>query len=117
MIDSFEKGRELTTDIRKFIQNRIECYELSAIEKTSKIAQVIFTRLAIHSFLFFVLFFSGIALGVYFSQLFESYILGFLSVAGIFFLVGIFCITLMRKQVYYSTLKLLLKIILTKKDE
>ena len=57
MIDTFEKGKKLTTDIRKFIQNRIECYELSAIEKTSKIAQVIFTRLAIHSFLMIILLF------------------------------------------------------------
>lgn len=117
MIDTFEKGKKLTADIRKFIQNRIEYYELSAIEKTAKMAEVVFIRLAIHSFLMIILFFLGIALGVYFSQLFKSYILGFLSVAGIFFLAGILGITLMRKQVYYSTLKLLLKIILTKKDE
>ena len=56
MIDSFEKAEQLTADIRKFIQNKIECYELKAIDKASKMTQVVLVRLAIHSFMMLILF-------------------------------------------------------------
>ena len=117
MIDSLKKAELLLSDIRKYLDKKVEYYELKAVEKSTKLIAEIFIRLMLFVFLFFVLFFLGLAFGIYLSMLLHSYVVGFLIVSGIFLLFGVFFVLTMRKQSNRIALKLSVKIILNKKDE
>ena len=117
MVDSVKKAEQLISDIRKYLDNKVEYYELKAVQKSSKLIAEVFIRLTLLFFLFFVLFFLGIALGFYISALLDSYVIGFLIVSGIFLVSGFVFVSMMKKQFYRIALKLTANFILNKNNE
>jgi hypothetical protein len=117
MVDSVKKAEQLISDIRKYLDNKVEYYELKAVQKSSKLIAEVFIRLTLLFFLFFVLFFLGIALGFYISALLDSYVIGFLIVSGIFLVSGFVFVSMMKKQFHLFALKLSANFILNKNNE
>ena len=117
MVDSVKKAEQLLSDIRKYLDNRVEYYELKAVEKLSKLIAEVCIRLALLFFLFFVLFFLGIALGFYFSALLHSYFIGFLIISGIFLVSGLVFVSMMKKRFYRMAMKFSANFFLNKNNE
>ena len=117
MINTFEKTEQLAVDVKKYIHNRIESYELKFIEKSAQLAEAIMSYLIVCVMVFFILFFGGIALAFKLSFWLGSFPLGFLSVAVLFILIGFILLKLKHRLIYRSTLSLLMKIILKQEND
>lgn len=72
---------------KEYIDTRIELLRLRAIAKSSRILGALILDLAKIILTLFIVFFLSMALGFYFSELFDSYSLGFLTTGGVFVII------------------------------
>lgn len=75
--------------LTKFIELKMEIYELKVKEQLVDIISSFATLILILSFGMFMLFFGSLALGFYLNGLFDSNFLGFLILGGFFLLICI----------------------------
>ena len=85
-IFNFER---LTTHLTKFIEVKLEIYELKVKQQLVGIISGFATLMLILSFGLFMLFFASLALGFYLNRLFDSAYLGFVSVGSIYLFICI----------------------------
>ncbi|MHC8947660.1 phage holin family protein [Sphingobacterium hungaricum] len=72
---------------KEYVDTRIELLRLRAIAKSSRILGALILDLAKIILTLFIVFFFSMALGFYFSELFDSYSLGFLTTGGVFVII------------------------------
>lgn len=77
---------EVQQTIRQAVGDRILLAKMEAAEKTSMLAGKLLFATLVAALLFITLFFVSLMGGFYFSQLFESYFIGFAIVAGFYLL-------------------------------
>ena len=90
MEDSFSKAENIIQNTKSYINNRISLFKIEIAEKTSAIISGAITLLITLFFLFVSLIFLGCGLALYFGKLTGENYLGFLIVAGIYLIAGIF---------------------------
>jgi hypothetical protein len=98
------KAEDLTKNIKDYLDTK---YKLTILKATDKATGIAAGGLAAFSILFlgiFVIFFAGIALGVWLGQLLDSYALGYLIVAAIF-LLFIIILVMMRKRIVFPMIR------------
>lgn len=94
------KAGELTESVSDYLRTY---YDLKVIKLTDKVTSAAASAIATMTVLFlsiFVLFFSGIALGIWFGHLLNNTALGYLLVAGLFLLVIIIVVAARKKLVF-----------------
>jgi predicted transporter len=98
MEETFAKVEDLAAHVKEYVNNRISSVKLSVAEKSSKMAaNIIAMALVVLVFVFFIVF-ASIALAHVFAKLTGELYLGFLIVAGIYFLLGLL-VWMMKERV------------------
>ena len=97
MEKTFAKVEEMADHVKEYVNNHISSAKISVAEKTSGIlANIIAVAIVLTVFLFFIIF-SSVALAFAFAKLTGEYYWGFLTVAGIYLLMGILVWALKEK--------------------
>lgn len=109
MQEMFAKFEDLFVHLKEYLDNRIAYTKLSAAEKSSKLfanlAAIFFSMLL----LFFFIVFVSIAIAYALAKLTGEYYWGFLIVAGIYLLIGIFVWSAKEKLLRLPIMNALLK--------
>lgn len=79
----FEETQDL---LERYLSNRVQLVKLQLAEKSARVTTLLAAGLIIAFLGFFVLLFSSIMLGFYFSEKLHSQFFGFGIVAGVYFL-------------------------------
>ncbi|MEO8582791.1 MAG: phage holin family protein [Flavitalea sp.] len=95
-----EKAVELTDSVSEYIKTYYKLSVLNVTDKATTIAALSVTTMVVAFLGFFVLLFSGIALGIWLGQLLNSLALGYLLVAGLYLLIIIVVIALRKRIVF-----------------
>ena len=82
----------LVNNLSKFIELKMEIYELKVKEQLVGVISSFATLALIISFGLYMLFFFSLALGFYLNEIFESTFIGFISVGVIYMLICIILI-------------------------
>ncbi|MFO8087815.1 MAG: hypothetical protein R6T91_08480 [Bacteroidales bacterium] len=90
--------------LENYISSRILLLKIEGTEKLSDTLAVIFKKIILLMFLGSFVLFLSIALALWLGELFESYIIGFLLLAGIHFLLLII-LFIFRKPLLERTIK------------
>ncbi len=104
------EDRERTTlhdigdNIKDYVETRYELLSLKSADKVSKIGSSLGMALVLALLTVFFLMFISIAGGIYLSTLLDSYILGFLTLAGIYLFLLILCYAL-RKSILINPIR------------
>ncbi len=80
---------DLFADSKEYLETKIELAKLQAVEKSSDIAGSAVVGLLLLLFFTMVFLFGSVALAFYLSEKTGQYSTGFLTVAGIYLLIGI----------------------------
>lgn len=88
---------KLNADLTKFVEIKLEIYELKLKEQLAGIIATMVLLMIIMSFGFLVLFFVSIALGNYINKLLDSSFLGFLLIGGVNLLICILLVVFRKK--------------------
>lgn len=97
MEKTFAKVEEMAEHVKEYVNNHISSAKISVAEKTSGIlANIIAVAIVLTVFLFFIIF-SSVALAFAFAKLTGEYYWGFLILAGIYLLIGMFVWALKEK--------------------
>lgn len=83
-----EKIDEFTHSLKEYTTIQLELLKLDATERVSVIASELTTGLIVISSCLFFLFFISIGVGFYLSSILGSTYIGFLIVAGFYFVMG-----------------------------
>ncbi len=91
--------RDLAHKVNEYLQTRLQILRLQATAVIAKVAgQIIWTIVALF-FFFLIIVFGGVTAGFWLSARFESYTLGFATVAG--FLIVLFLILFAFRQTFF----------------
>lgn len=104
MEDLKSKAEELTGSVKDYVETY---YKLSILKATDKATSITAGGLAAFSILFlgiFVLFFLGIALGVWLGHVLNNDALGYLLVAVLFIII-ISILVIMRKKIVFPMIR------------
>ncbi len=85
-------ANRLIANLAKFVELKVEIYELKVKEQLVAIVDNFATLVFILSFGLFVIFFCSLALGIYLNGIIGSEYAGFLCVSGFYFLICILLI-------------------------
>lgn len=88
---------KVITHLSKFVELKLEIYELKVKEQLVGIISSFATMALIVSFAMLMLFFSSLALAFYLNDVFESSFLGFLFIGLFFLLICILLVVLKNK--------------------
>jgi hypothetical protein len=94
------KAGDLTDSITEYIQSYYKLTLLNAADKATSIAASTLASVVVLFLGIFVIFFGGIALGIWLGQLLNSPALGFVCVAGLFLLIIIIIVAMKRRIVF-----------------
>ena len=94
------KAGDLTDSITEYIQSYYKLTLLNAADKATSIAASTLASVVVLFLGIFVIFFGGIALGIWLGQLLDSPALGFVCVAGLFLLIIIIIVAMKRRIVF-----------------
>jgi len=94
------KAENLTKSVGDYFDTYYKLTVVKAADKATGIAASSLAGVAVFFLGIFVLFFSGLALGVWFGQLLDNQISGYLLVAGIYFLMIIILVALRKRIVF-----------------
>jgi hypothetical protein len=89
---------EIKEDIKKYLEVRLDLIRLQTAEKISKILSKSLNLAIVGYLMFFILLFLSVAAGFYFAKQLQSDELGFLCVAGFYFLLLVIFL-LFRKHI------------------
>ena len=94
------KAETLTKNVGDYVETYYNLTILKAADKATGIAASSLAGLATFFLSIFVLFFSGLALGVWLGQILENPVLGYLLVAAFYLVLMIILIALRKKIVF-----------------
>lgn len=94
------KAENLTKSVGDYFDTYYKLTVVKATDKATGIAASSLAGLTVFFLSIFVLFFSGLALGVWLGQLLDSAVVGYLLVAGFYLFVMILLVLLRRKFVF-----------------
>lgn len=107
----------LITKLTKFVELKIEIYELKVKEQLVTIVANLASLILILSFGLFVIFFCSLALSFYLNSLFGSEFAGFICVGGFYFLICIFLIVFKDKLITNQLFESIFSDTLTDSDD
>jgi hypothetical protein len=111
MTEEFNKIRK---DIFEYLEVRLNQISLHTAENLSRILTNTANIVIIGYLLFFILLFISMAAGYFFSEVFGSNQLGFLSIAGFYILILIVFLIFRRKIVERPIIQTMVKLFFTK---
>ena len=117
MEDTFAKAEELAEHVKEYVNNRMDAVKLTTAEKTSKLAAIVIASVVVGLFFFSFLFFASTALAFVFSRITGELWLGFLIVAGIYLLLGIFIWLMKDRLLQIPIMNALLQQLFTDEDD
>ncbi len=79
-----QSAGETITYLREYLRLQLDYLRLDLAERTAKVASALVAVLAVGALLSFSLFMATVALALFLGQLWGSYALGFLAVAGLY---------------------------------
>ncbi len=82
----FQSAGETFTYLREYLQLQLDLLRLDLAERIAKVASALVSVLVLMIFALIGLFMTTIALALFLGQIWGSYALGFLSIAGFYFL-------------------------------
>jgi len=94
------KAENLTKSVGEYFDTYYKLTVVKAADKATGIAASSMAGLAAFFLSIFVLFFSGLALGIWLGQLLDNPVLGYLLVAAFYLLIMIVLIALRKKIVF-----------------
>lgn len=90
--------------IEEYISSRLLLLKVEAIEKLSAALSVVFKRIILFILAGLVFFFTSIAVAIWIGEVYNSYITGFLAIAG-FYLLILLILFIFRKQLLEKNIK------------
>lgn len=98
------KAENLTKSVGDYVDTYYKLTVVKATDRATGIAASSLAGLAAFFLGIFVLFFSGLALGVWLGQVFENQVVGYLLVAGLY-LILIILLTALRKKIVFPFIR------------
>ena len=98
------KAENLTKSVGDYFDTYYKLTVVKAADKATGIAASSLAGLAVFFLGIFVLFFSGLALGVWFGQLLDNPVAGYLLVAVVYLLL-IFLLVVLRKRIVFPFIR------------
>ncbi len=80
---------EVSKEVESYIQNRIDLTKLQIAEDLSRFVSAVAIRLVLYYIAFFVLLFISTAAAYAIGSYLESTVLGFIIIAGFYFIIGL----------------------------
>jgi hypothetical protein len=99
--DVWQFLEESKKTLQEYIELKIEIFNLKFIRKSSSIGGIIVWLLILAFLILLILFFAGITLGIWLSNVFNSYVLGFATTTGILVVITL-VLTLARKKLFIN---------------
>ncbi|MBN2237006.1 MAG: phage holin family protein [Bacteroidales bacterium] len=99
-----EKIEELITDLKSYTNSSIKIVKLETVQHTSSIIANMISGLVVGMVIFLFVLFLSLGISIFLSNLFDSYYLGYGSVAGVYLLVGIVFIV-GRKKILFNPIR------------
>lgn len=96
---------EVKDDVEEYIKSQIDLVKLHTAESVSKFISGILINMVLFYVFFFVLLFISIALAFWLDRLLDSNGIGFILVAGFYFLFGIVFIAFRKKLIEKPVIK------------
>ena len=96
---------EVKNEVESYVQNKIDLTKLHIAEDLSRFTSGVAVRLILYYIAFFVLLFLSMAGAYYIGRLLNSTELGFVTVAGFYFLAGIIFLLFRGKLVQAPIIK------------
>lgn len=90
--------------IEEYISLRILLLKVEGTERLSEALAVLFRRIILLMFIFSVIFFASVALALWIGNIINSYVIGFLILAGVHLLILII-LYIFRKQLLEKNIK------------
>ncbi len=89
---------EVKDDFEEYVKSQVDLVKLQTAESVSKLVSGLLINMVLFYVFFFVLLFASIAIALWLDRLFESRSLGFIIVAGFYFIFGLLFL-LFRKRI------------------
>jgi hypothetical protein len=112
-----EEFNNIKKDILEYLEIRLDQVRLHAAENLSRILSNVATIAIIGYLLFFILLFFSIAAGFFFAELFNSNLLGFLTVTGFYFILLLIFLRFRKQIVERSVIQAVVKLLFPKISE
>ncbi len=117
MEKAFEKIEELADNIKQYVNTRIDAAKLTAAEKTSAVIANLIAGLIVATVFMFFIVFASIALAIFLGVWIGKAWAGFLIVAGLYLLIGVFVWTAKEKLIRMPIMNALIKQLFGEEDE
>lgn len=111
MLEEFEKIRK---DLQEYVEVRLDLIRLHTAESLAKIISDASKIVVLGYILFFILLFLSMAAGYMFADLFDSFTLGFMAVAGFYTIILIIFLIFREKIIDRPIIKAILKLFFPK---
>lgn len=111
MIEEIEKIRK---DLQEYIEVRIDIIRLNTAESLADIISDASKIVVVSYILFFILLFLSMAAGYMFASLFDSYTLGFMTVAAFYAIILIIFLIFREKIIDRPVIKAIMKLFFPK---
>ena len=114
---TLDKIEDISVHIKKYVTNRISLAKIIIAEKRSKVISNLIVFFILTLLFFSALLFASISLGFYLSELTGKYYWGFLIVAGIYFILGVFIRLFKERLIHFPIMNNILQQILKEEEE
>lgn len=114
---TLDKIEDISVHIKKYVTNRISLAKIIIAEKSSKVISNLIVFFILTLLFFSALLFASISLGFYLSELTGKYYWGFLIVAGIYFILGVFIRLFKERLIHFPIMNNILQQILKEEEE
>ena len=114
---TLDKIEDISVHIKKYVTNRISLAKIIIAEKSSKVINNLIVFFILTLLFFSALLFASISLGFYLSELTGKYYWGFLIVAGIYFILGVFIRLFKERLIHFPIMNNILQQILKEEEE
>jgi len=113
MEKTFVQIEDITENLKAYLHTKVELAKLNAAEKGSNVIANIIAGIIVMLIFFLCFVFAGIAFSLYINQFMNSNWIGFLIIASVYLLIGLFVwvarTKLLRMPIMNSIIQLLLK--------
>lgn len=96
-MENSNQAEQLHDNLKKYLNTRYELAVLRATDKVSLISSITASAVIVGVFMMLFVLFVSVSAGFYLATVFESPGLGFLAVAGFYFLAGLIALVFRKK--------------------
>jgi len=108
---------DLADSIRRYLEIRLNIAKLEVMEKSARILSLIIAAVFLLTLFMLFLLFASFAAAFWVGELLQDRVLGYLCVAGVYFLLGIILLSLRRKLFVGTVIKHLSEIFFEEKNK